>query len=50
VTKNETKPMANSIGVWNWIFPPQSVPSQLNVLIAEGTPIEIVSREKVIPV
>ena len=47
--KNETKPMAKSIGVRNCIFPPHSVPSQLNVLIAEGTPIEIVSSENVSP-
>ena len=38
-TNSETKPMANSIGVWNRMRPLYSVPSQLNVLMAEGTPI-----------
>ena len=29
----------------NWILPPHSVPSQLNVLMAEGTPMVMVSIE-----
>src|SRR5579872_4023519 len=44
-TNNETKPIANSIGVWKRTLPFQIVPSQLNVLMAEGTPIAIVSTE-----
>ena len=47
-TKSETKPMANSIGVVKRICAPQSVPSQLKVLIAEGTPMESVRIEKAI--
>jgi hypothetical protein len=42
--------MANSIGVVNRMRAPQSVPSQLKVLMAEGTPMESVSTEKAIPV
>ena len=49
-TKSETKPKAKSIGVVNRIFPPQSVPSQLKVLIAEGTPMESVRTENAMPV
>ena len=49
VTKNETNPKAKSIGESNWIFPPHNVPSQLKVLIAEGTPIDMVSSENVSP-
>src|SRR5437870_13769195 len=39
-TNTETKPMANNIGVVKRILAPHSVPIQLKVLIAEGTPIE----------
>ncbi len=46
VTNNDTNPSANSIAVVKRIRPPQSVPSQLNVLMAEGTPIDIVNSEK----
>src|SRR5208282_2270490 len=46
-TKRETKPMANSMGDGKRIRPRNSVPSQLKVLIAEGTPMAIVSTEKV---
>src|SRR6266849_8044643 len=46
LTNSDTKPMANSIAQVNWMFPPQRVPSQLKVLIAEGTPIDMVSNEK----
>jgi hypothetical protein len=42
---NDTKPRVNSIAVVNRILPPQSVPIQLKVLIAEGTPIDIVRIE-----
>ena len=31
-----TNASALSIGVVNWMLPPQSVPSQLNTLIADG--------------
>src|SRR5690349_17772779 len=44
-TNKETKPMANSIGDEKRILPRQSVPSQLNVLIAEGTPMPMVIIE-----
>ena len=49
-TNSDTKPMENSIGVVKRMRAPQSVPSQLKVLIADGTPIESVSTEKAIPV
>ena len=45
-TKSETKPIAYSMAVVKRILPPQSVPIQLKVLTAEGTPIDMVSREK----
>ncbi len=38
--------MAYSIGVWKRMWPFHIVPSQLNVLIAEGTPMHMVSSEK----
>jgi len=44
-TNNETNPMANNIGGVKRIFPPHNVPSQLNVLIADGTPIAMVITE-----
>ena len=47
-TKTETKPMEKSIGVVKRILAPQSVPIQLKVLIAEGTPIESVKIENAI--
>src|ERR1700693_3427410 len=46
IATNET---AFSIGVVKWMLPPQSVPSQLNVLMAEGTAITIVEIMKVVP-
>ena len=49
-TKSETNPSAKSIGEANLIRAPQSVPSQLKVLIAEGTPIVNVRTEKTIDV
>src|SRR6202047_3406452 len=45
LTNSDTNPRANSIAQLNVILPPQSVPSQLKVLIAEGTPIVIVRIE-----
>src|SRR5450432_2320108 len=45
VTKSETKPSANIMAVSKWILAPQSVPIQLNVLMAEGTPIHMVIIE-----
>src|SRR5216683_1647827 len=46
VTNSETKPIANNMGEEKRIRPPQMVPSQLNVLIADGTPMPIVIIEK----
>jgi len=42
VTKTETNPIANIIGTVSRIEPLHKVPSQLNVLMADGTPITIV--------
>ncbi len=44
-----TKERANSMGVVNWTLPPQTVPSQLKVLIALGRAIMIVATMKVMP-
>src|ERR1700730_11112009 len=44
-TNKETKPMANSMGEAKRIRPPHNVPNQLNVLMAEGTPIAMVITE-----
>ena len=41
--------MANSIGVRELDAPPHSVPSQLKVLMAEGTPMTIVVSMKLVP-
>src|SRR2546428_468473 len=49
MTNIETNPMANSIGVVNWMLPPHSVPSQLKVLMAEGTAMTIVDAMKLVP-
>ena len=38
--------MAKSMAVVKRILPPQSVPIQLKVLIADGTPIDSVRIEK----
>ena len=40
---------AFSIGVVKWMLPPQSVPSQLNVLMADGTAMTIVEIMNVVP-
>src|SRR3990172_3083818 len=45
----DTNDSANSIGVVNWIFAPQIVPNQLNVLIALGRAINIVATMNVMP-
>src|ERR1043165_7557594 len=45
----ETNAIAFNIGVVKWICPRQSVPSQLNVLMADGTAITIVEIMKVVP-
>src|SRR5262250_3112058 len=47
--KFETNPRANSIGTVRRMEPPQSVPNQLKVLIAEGTAITIVVIMKAVP-
>src|ERR1700730_9087959 len=41
LTNSDTNPRANSIAQLNGILSPQTLPSQLKVLIAEGTPIVI---------
>ena len=45
LTNSETNPSAYSMGTLKRICPPHSVPSQLNVLIAEGTPMDMVKME-----
>jgi hypothetical protein len=40
------KPLANSIGVFNTIFPPNIVAIQENILIPVGTAITIVALVK----
>src|SRR5687767_8778919 len=45
----DTKASENSIGVVNWIFAPQMVPSQLNTFTALGRAIIIVETMKVMP-
>src|SRR5262245_26604024 len=45
----ETKPIANSIGVVKRMRAPQSVPSQLKTLMAEGSAIMIVETMKTMP-
>ena len=45
VTKRETNARAKRLAVENWTLPFQIVPSQLKVLIAEGTPMETVRIE-----
>src|SRR5687767_9161796 len=49
MTNIATNATAFSIGVVNWIDPPQSVPSQLKTLMAEGTAMTIVEIMKVVP-
>ena len=45
VTNSDTKPSANIMAVVKWILPPHSVPIQLKVLMADGTPMAMVSTE-----
>jgi len=45
----DTKASALSIGVVKWICPPHKVPSQLNTLMADGTPITMVEIMKLVP-
>src|SRR6516164_11301997 len=47
ITNIETKASAKHIAVVYLIEPPQTVPIQLNVLIADGTAMTIVENEKV---
>ena len=49
MTNIETKDSAFSIGVVKWMLPPHSVPSQLNVLMADGTAMTIVEIMNVVP-
>src|SRR5450432_158049 len=49
ITNIATNDNAFSIGVVKEMLPPQSVPSQLNVLIAEGTAMTIVEIMNVVP-
>src|ERR1700682_6853822 len=49
MTNMATKERAFNIGVVNRMLPPQRVPSQLNVLIADGTAMTIVEIMKVVP-
>src|SRR3989442_14648091 len=49
MTNIETNARAFSIGTVNWIRAPHRVPSQLNVLMAEGTAMTIVVTVKAIP-
>src|SRR5437868_3166614 len=44
-TNRETNPMANSMGTVKRIFAFHIVPSQLKVLMAEGTPMAMVITE-----
>src|SRR2546427_12423223 len=49
MTNIETNASAFSIGTVNWIRAPQSVPSQLNVLMADGTAMIMVVTVNAIP-
>src|SRR5690349_10709261 len=49
ITNMLTNASALSIGTVNRMFPPQRVPSQLNVLIALGTAMNIVLTANVVP-
>ncbi len=49
MTNIETNASELSIGTVNWIRAPHKVPSQLNVLMAEGTAMIIVVTVKAIP-
>src|SRR3954465_8387996 len=49
MTNIETNDRAFSIGVVNEMFPPHRVPSQLKVLMADGTAMTIVEIMNVVP-
>src|SRR3990172_246517 len=49
MTNMDTNASAFSMGTVNWIRPPQSVPSQLKVLMADGTAMIIVVTVKAMP-
>ena len=49
IRKFETKPKAKSIGTVKRIVPPQSVPSQLKTLIADGIAMTMVVIMKAVP-
>src|SRR5262252_9599872 len=49
ITNIDTKPIANIMGVVKRMFPPQSVPSQLNVLIADGIAMTMVDVMNALP-
>ena len=49
MTNIDTNDSACSIGVVNRMLPPHSVPSQLKVLIADGTAMTIVEIMNVVP-
>ena len=48
IMNNQMKPMAYSIGVRIWIFPPHSVPIQLKIFTPVGTAIVIVASAKAV--
>src|SRR3990167_2063736 len=50
ITNMDTNASALSIGTVNWIRPPQRVPSQLNVLMADGTAMTIVETRNAMPI
>src|SRR5258705_9125217 len=49
ITNMATKPRANNIGTLKWMSPPHNVPSQLKVLMADGTAMTIVEIMKLVP-
>src|ERR1700687_3827246 len=49
ITNIDTNARAFNIGVVKWMLPPQTVPSQLNTLMAEGTAMTIVEIMNVVP-
>src|SRR5262244_2503977 len=49
MTKLETNPGANSIGLLKRMSPPHRVPSQLKVLIADGTAMTMVDSINAVP-
>src|SRR5205823_2397728 len=48
MTNMDTKATAFSIGTVNWMRPPHSVPSQLNVLMAE-VPEQVLPQQRLAP-